>query len=215
MVFTQVQSTRPALWSCPMYCNGTYSLDVRSLPLWLVSGSYNFWLCMKEKLLPGEKMVADGGYSDGYGMHGTYVSSSQQKILATVRARQETVNKPLKQIFVLGHRFRHHISLHSASSTLLPTLHSSWLNEAIYFLLLSTQNKIIMLALISSTTVDFFVFKMFQSTRFRLRFYSMSSNYVFHIYSHVYSDEHQPKRKVHQKAQFVQVQSDFPHPPVP
>lgn len=69
---------------------------------------------MKGELLPEEKVVADGGYKDGSCMLGTDVSGAQQKILATVRARQETVNRRFKQFFVLGHRFRHHIGLHSA-----------------------------------------------------------------------------------------------------
>ena len=69
---------------------------------------------MKGELFPGEKVVADRGYNVGCCMLGTDVSGAQQKILATVRPRQETVNLQFKQFFVPGYRFQHHISLHSA-----------------------------------------------------------------------------------------------------
>lgn len=68
---------------------------------------------MKGALQPGEKVVADGGYKDGACLLGEDVEGEQHKLLADVRARQETVNRRFKQFFVLGHRFRHELSLHS------------------------------------------------------------------------------------------------------
>lgn len=73
-----------------------------------------FRLRMKAALLPGEKVVADGGYRDDACLLRTDVEGEQRLLLATVRARQETVNRRFKQFFVLGHRFRHRLSLHSA-----------------------------------------------------------------------------------------------------
>lgn len=68
---------------------------------------------MKLALRSGERVVADGGYKDESCLLRDDVEGAQRMLLADVRARQETVNRRFKQFFVLGHRFRHHVSLHS------------------------------------------------------------------------------------------------------
>lgn len=73
-----------------------------------------FRLGMKESLLSGEKVVADGGYRDNCCEQLGGQSSTLSKVYSVVRARHETVNRRLKQFFVLGHRFRHDLSRHSA-----------------------------------------------------------------------------------------------------
>ena len=59
-------------------------------------------------------MIADSGYQDERCQTPTGSISATEKLHSTVRARQETVNKRLKQFFVLSHRFRHNIALHSS-----------------------------------------------------------------------------------------------------
>lgn len=80
-------------------------------------GSYpdlrSFRLRMKRALEPGEKVVADDGYKDASCLLRNDVEGQQRKVLADVRARQETANRRFKQFFILGHRFRHDVSLHS------------------------------------------------------------------------------------------------------
>ena len=68
---------------------------------------------MMGSLGAGEMLVADEGYKDPTCLLGSDVDGEQRKSLATIRARQETVNRRFKQIFVLGHRFRYIIALHS------------------------------------------------------------------------------------------------------
>lgn len=72
-----------------------------------------FRLGLKAALACGEKVIADGGYRDEKCVLGDDVDCDQRAILSTVRARQETVNGRFKQLFILGHRFRHNISMHS------------------------------------------------------------------------------------------------------
>ena len=68
---------------------------------------------MKKLLLPEEMVVGDEGYKDEACLLGSDVVGDRRKILAIIRARQETVNRSFEQVFVLGHRSRHAIDLHS------------------------------------------------------------------------------------------------------
>ena len=68
---------------------------------------------MKKALLPEEMVVSDEGYKDVACLLGSDVVGERRKILAIIRARQEAVNRRFKQFFVLGHRFRHAVNLHS------------------------------------------------------------------------------------------------------
>ena len=68
---------------------------------------------MKGSLAPGGMVVADEGYNDPTCLPGSDVDGEHRKRLATIRARQQTVNRRFKQFFVLVHRFRHRIALHS------------------------------------------------------------------------------------------------------
>ena len=69
---------------------------------------------MKGLLCSGQRIVADGGYKDEKCILAHDVVGEYQTLLATVRARQETVDRRFKQFFVVGHRYRHNICLHSA-----------------------------------------------------------------------------------------------------
>ena len=73
-----------------------------------------FRLRVKQCLDPGGKVIADSGYQDERCQPPTGMSSTTEKLHSTVRAGQETVNKRLKQFFILSHRFRHNIALHSS-----------------------------------------------------------------------------------------------------
>ena len=69
-------------------------------------------IAMKGSLAPGEMAVTDEGYRDPTCLLGSDFDGENRKRLATIRARQETVNRRFKQFFVL-YRFRHRIALHS------------------------------------------------------------------------------------------------------
>jgi len=67
------------------------------------------------KLLPGEKVEADGGYrgqSDKVRTPGMIASLVDQKAKENARARQETVNKRFKQWGCLGQVYRHEVDDH-------------------------------------------------------------------------------------------------------
>lgn len=72
-----------------------------------------FRLGMKHALLPNKKVIADGGYPDEHCVTRTAVREAERDIFSRVRARHETANRRLKQFYVIGHRFRHSISLDS------------------------------------------------------------------------------------------------------
>ena len=60
----------------------------------------------------GEKVVADRGYQDEWCEIPSDTLAATSKIQATMRARRETLNKRLKQLFSVSHKFRHNISRH-------------------------------------------------------------------------------------------------------
>ena len=70
-----------------------------------------FRLKLKQRLLPGEKVVADVGYRDE---RCSYYTQEQDLSgnWGFVRARHEAINKRLKQFGVLSRVFRHDISRH-------------------------------------------------------------------------------------------------------
>ena len=69
-----------------------------------------FRLGMKRFLLPGEHVIADGGYMDPV-CSATLMDSATPEV-KFVRARHEAANKRIKQFNVVSHRFRHRLSLH-------------------------------------------------------------------------------------------------------
>ena len=68
---------------------------------------------------PGEKILADGGYRDGYEFFETPngLHDWDQRMKALARARHETINARLKQWFVLRGVFRHNINKHGMCFT--------------------------------------------------------------------------------------------------
>ena len=71
-----------------------------------------FRLGMQKCLNSYENVIADGVHK--YERCKTTANRSINDFDATVQARHETVNRRLKQFFVLGYRFRHRISRHSS-----------------------------------------------------------------------------------------------------
>jgi hypothetical protein len=71
---------------------------------------------------PGEKAMADKGYRDGHGDDSKFVTPIENPYDAELRAfnrshkrymaRHETVNKRVKQFFVLRHQYRHDLLRH-------------------------------------------------------------------------------------------------------
>jgi len=94
-------STGHIVWAHGPFPCGTYP-DLRV-----------FRLRMKGKLLPDEKVVADSGYRDSACIQEDDVVGEEKRLHSIARARHETVNRRLKQFYVLGHRFRHQVGLHS------------------------------------------------------------------------------------------------------
>lgn len=80
-------------------------------------GKYNdlaiFKAGLKHALDADEKVVSDGGYPDHRCVTPANLSPHTAGVFAVVRARHKTINERLKNFFVLHHKFRHHISLHS------------------------------------------------------------------------------------------------------
>lgn len=72
-----------------------------------------FQLGMKGALGRGEIVVADKGYQDEKCVVEESLQISKEDI-KRIRARHETVNRRMKQFFVLGHKFRHPLSRHSS-----------------------------------------------------------------------------------------------------
>lgn len=70
---------------------------------------------MQFALDDGELALADGGYRGCRSCETpSGLNDFDQKMKADARARHETVNRRFKHFFVLGHRFRHPLSRHSA-----------------------------------------------------------------------------------------------------
>ena len=72
-----------------------------------------FKMGLKLLLSDGEKVLADRGYRDELMLVRDAFSDGQKVYYARYRARHETVNRRLKHLFRVGHRFRHDVSLHS------------------------------------------------------------------------------------------------------
>lgn len=68
---------------------------------------------MELALVNDEHVIADGGYKHLRCRHPVGLEDLERKQYGIVRARHETVNRRFKQFFVLEHRFRHNVSLHS------------------------------------------------------------------------------------------------------
>ena len=72
-------------------------------------GSYQdlsiYRIAMKSSLTAGEKVVADEGYKDPTCLLGSDVEGEHRKILATIRAKQETVKRRFKRFFCTGPLF--------------------------------------------------------------------------------------------------------------
>ena len=66
---------------------------------------------MKQALIEGERVVADGGYINPVCSYPEQTDGIVQ--FSYIRARHEALNKRLKQFAVLGSRFRHNLELHS------------------------------------------------------------------------------------------------------
>lgn len=75
--------------------------------------SKRFSLGMELALVSNEKVIADGGYNHNRCKHPAELNETEGKQCGILRARHETVNRRLKQFFVLGHRFKHNVTLHS------------------------------------------------------------------------------------------------------
>lgn len=70
-----------------------------------------FRLRMNGALKDGENVAGDHGCGDE--RRYAPASSEESNVTAKLLARHETVNRRLKQLFALGHRFRHSLSSHS------------------------------------------------------------------------------------------------------
>ena len=69
---------------------------------------------MKLVLAKDEMVIGDKGHSDDNCITGDDQQLMPKRIFERAKARHETVNGRLKQFFVLGHKFRHGLSRHSA-----------------------------------------------------------------------------------------------------
>lgn len=67
---------------------------------------------LKNRLLPGEKVIADKGYQDNLCDYEAKELEYPDKMFSSCRARHESVNKRIKQFSVASQRFRHKKSLH-------------------------------------------------------------------------------------------------------
>lgn len=65
---------------------------------------------LKNRLLPGEKVLADRGYTSNSCV---YRIPKSEGLSASLLARHESLNRRLKNFNVLSSRFRHNVSLHS------------------------------------------------------------------------------------------------------
>ena len=72
-----------------------------------------FRLGMKQALVRGEKVVADGGYVDESCEKNPTDRSKSNLFHSQARARHETVNRRIKQFAIARQRFCHKLSRHS------------------------------------------------------------------------------------------------------
>ena len=70
--------------------------------------------CVVHELLPGEMILADGGYNDGYNyfITPTGFNSPIDRMMSQARARHETVNRRFKTWGILSQKFRHDKNKH-------------------------------------------------------------------------------------------------------
>ena len=67
---------------------------------------------LKKIVNEDEVAIGDSGHTDTRCVRPPGLQHPHHRTLATIRARQENVNKGLKQLFFLKHPFRHRLSLH-------------------------------------------------------------------------------------------------------
>ena len=69
---------------------------------------------LKAALRENEMVIGDKGYSDEKCITDSNHCHVSRKNFVRIKARHETVNRRLKQFFVLSHAFRHDLRRHSS-----------------------------------------------------------------------------------------------------